>query len=246
MRRILNWTTRFIVILSMAFHTPAHAAWWATEWTQVMNNIQLSMSYVQSAQQTVTQINQYMTMLQNLQRFGPSALLDAAAKKLWTDQNMDDSFKNLFTLVRDGSKLAYNMASLSEQLQTMQPPNFDGSGLKNFDYAGAYRNWALSSRTSVDGALKVIGAQADNLKDEQKMMEKLQEQAATAAGQMQALKAGADIGIAQVNQLQMLRQLMLAQQQAANVTQKATEARQNNADDVLLRFNSGNKAKKLD
>lgn len=238
MRQFLNTSARYILIFCLAFHPPVHAAWWATEGTQIINHFQLAASYVQQAQQTVTQIQQYTTMLQNLQRFGPQALLNTAAKKLWNDQNMDSSFKSLFSLVQGGTKLAYSMSSLSNQLKTLQPPHFEGGMNLQFDYAGAYKNWATSSRDSVDGALKVIGAQAENLNSEQEMMEQLQEQAQTAEGQMQALKAGADIGIAQVNQLQMLRQLMLAQHQALNMSQKATEARQNSADDAVYRLGS--------
>lgn len=35
----------------------------ATEITQIANNTQLMMSYVEQAQQTITQFNQYQTML---------------------------------------------------------------------------------------------------------------------------------------------------------------------------------------
>lgn len=215
----------------------------ATEITQIANNAQLAASYIQQAQQTVTQMQQYMTMLQNLQRYGPSALLGAAAKKLWSDANMNSTFKDLFSVVQSGTKLAYSMASLSNQLKTLQPPSLNGMNL-SFDYAGAYKDWILTSRNTVDNSIKLAGAQADQFDSEEEMISELEKQAADAEGQMQALKAGADIGIAQINQLQMLRQLVIAQNQAVNTTQKAQEAQNNRSDEVLLKLNSGIGTKK--
>lgn len=209
----------------------------ATEVTQIANNVQLAASYEEQALQTVTQLQQYDTMLRNLQILGPSSLVDSAAQKLWTDHNMLGSFRDLFAIVENGNRLAYSMASIANQLKAMQPP-LSGSGRGTFDYAGAYRNWMATSRNTVDAAIRVNTAQADNFASEQQLVRALQSRSASAVGQMEALKAGTEVGLAQVTQLQQLRQLMIAQNQAQATTQKSTEAKQRNADEMLLRYKS--------
>ena len=81
---------KFALILALALALPrgplhAGAVVGATEPTQILNNLQLGAQYVEQVQQTLTQINQYKAMLENLKQLTPSSLLDQAARKLWCD-----------------------------------------------------------------------------------------------------------------------------------------------------------------
>src|SRR5664279_5066664 len=79
----------------------------ATEPTQILNQIQLVMSYVEQAQQTATQLQQYQTMLTNLMHLTPSNLLGQASQQLWQDQGMSQAFSNLRKIVVNGQNISY-------------------------------------------------------------------------------------------------------------------------------------------
>lgn len=178
----------------------------ATEPTQILNNIQLVASYAQQAQQTVTQINQYETMLRNLMNSTPSELLGQAAGALWNDQNMTQTFQNLSTIVMAGQKVAYTLQNTDQLFHNLHP----GYG-SAFDFQNAYRSWSDNTLGSVQNALSLISAHASNFANEQSMVKELQSRSQTAQGQMQVLQAGNDIGVAMVGQMQQLRQLQMAQ-----------------------------------
>ncbi|MCS6496773.1 MULTISPECIES: P-type conjugative transfer protein TrbJ [Burkholderia] len=183
----------------------------ATEPTQILNNLQLVASYAQQAQQTVTQINQYETMLRNLMNMSPSALLGEAAGALWNDNNMSQAFKNLQTIVVAGQKIDYTLQN-SDQLFRNLHPGY-GSAL---DFQHAYRNWSDNTLSAVQNSLAVMHAHMNDFSNEQSMIAQLQQRSQSAQGQLQALQAGNDVGVAMVGQLEKLRQLQMAQMQSQN------------------------------
>lgn len=205
----------------------------ATEWTQIANNIQLTASYAEQAQQTIHQLNMYQTMLKNLEKMTPNAMLNSAAQKLWNDQNMTGKFRNLYTIVSNGQKISLSAQNLDTTMKQLHPGygNFNG-----YDFTTALKNWSDSSRNAVNGALQYTSVEADDLMTEGDMVSQLQNQAASADGQMQALKAGNDIGVAMVGQMQKLRQIELAQMQAQNTVQMSEQGRRDASDASLQRF----------
>jgi type IV secretion system protein TrbJ len=199
-------TAALILAFGVAAETNAGAVVGATEFTQIANNFQLLASYVEQAQQTVHQYNQYMTMLQNLKRSVPSALLDGKALNLWNNQNMVQTFKNLRTIYQNGKRMAYSLQGQAEAFKRLHP------GYKApFSSKDSYSDWSEDSHAAVDNALAVSGVQADNIEDEQDMVRELQSRAQSADGQLSMMKAGNDIGVAMIGQMQQLRQLQIAQ-----------------------------------
>jgi len=73
-------TCAFFAAVALCNTANAGAVIGATEPTQILNNVQLVASYAQQAQQTVTQVNQYETMLRNLENLNPNALLNGQAQ----------------------------------------------------------------------------------------------------------------------------------------------------------------------
>ncbi|WP_334021999.1 P-type conjugative transfer protein TrbJ [Burkholderia orbicola] len=200
------WAVALLGALVSGNTAHAGAVAGATEPTQILNNIQLVASYAQQAQQTVTQINQYETMLRNLMNSTPSELLGQAAGALWNDNNMTQTFQNLSTIVMSGQKIAYTLQNTDQLFHNLHPAY--GSA---FDFQNAYRNWSDNTLGSVQNALSLISAHASNFANEQSMVKELQSRSQTAQGQMQVLQAGNDIGVAMVGQMQQLRQLQMAQ-----------------------------------
>ncbi|KAA0178826.1 P-type conjugative transfer protein TrbJ [Cupriavidus gilardii] len=202
-----------VVTLSMGTaHAGAIAG--ATEPTQILNNLQLVASYAELAQQTVTEINQYQAMLQNLMNMTPSQLLGEAAAALWKDNNMTQTFKDLQTIVVAGQKVSYTLQNADQMFRNLHP----GYG-SAFDFRNGYKNWSNNTMNAVQNALKVMGAHSQNFASEQSVVKELSRRSQSAVGQLQALQAGNDIGVAMVGQLQQLRQLQMAQiqQQSAYI-----------------------------
>lgn len=207
----------FVMITAMAVGGKAGASGaiaGATEPTQIMNNIQLVLSYVEQAQQTVTQLNQYQTMLTNLMRLTPSELLGQASRQLWQDQNMTQTFSNLRNIVVNGQSMAYTMSNMESRFKSVNPGygNF-GNGT---DFFRAYQNWSDNTLGQVKNSVAMVTAHSENFASEEGMVQELASASNSAQGQLQAVQAGNQIGVAMVGQMQKLRQLQMAQMQAQN------------------------------
>lgn len=235
------------LILAVAFNatiSSAHAGAvaGATEPTQIANNIQLLLSYMEQAQQTITQANQYATMLKNLQQLTPSSALDLAALKLWQNQNMNQTFKDLYRVVDGGQRIAYTARNLDAQLKNMSPGY--GNALATLDLQAAYKNWSDTTRDITKQALAWTSMEAEEIESEADLVRELSNTAQTADGQMKALTAGNRIGVAMVGQMQKLRTLQMAQMQAQNMTALNNQARQE-ASDELIKKTLGGSCKKM-
>jgi P-type conjugative transfer protein TrbJ len=186
----------------------AGAAVGATEFTQIANNAQLVAAYGEQAQQTVHQFNMYQAMLKNLQQSVPSALLDQQALNLWNNSNMTQAFQNLQSIVQNGQRVSYTMSTQDQTFKRLHP----GYGTQ-FN-PSAYRDWSDDSHAAVQNALSVAGVQSNSIQSEQDMVRELQSRSQSATGQMAMLKAGNDIGVSMIGQMQQLRQLQIAQMTA--------------------------------
>lgn len=200
-----------MAMASMAQNVNAGAVVGATEFTQIANNYQLLFSYAEQAQQTVHQLNQYNTMLRNLASTTPSSLLNQQAALLWSDQNMTKTFRDLRTLVMNGEKVSYTLQNQDQMFKRLHP----GYG-SEFSSKNEYQSWSDNTHSSVRNALAVAGAQSESFSSEQDVVRELQLRSQSADGQMKALQAGNDIGVAMVGQMQQLRQLQIAQMTAQN------------------------------
>ncbi|MFJ3317224.1 P-type conjugative transfer protein TrbJ [Herbaspirillum huttiense] len=185
----------------------------ATEPTQIANNVQLALSYAEHLQQTATQLRQYQTMLTNLEKMVPSGLLDSSAQKLFNDMNMNGVFNNLRTIVVLGQKLAYSSSQIDEQFRRANPGYGNYSSM---NYGQAYKDWNDNTFTAIQNSTKTVAVQSEDLASESGLISQLATSSSTATGQMAAIQAGNQVGIAMVGQLQKLRQLQMAQMDAQN------------------------------
>lgn len=206
----------------------------ATEWTQILNNIQLVTQYQKQVQQYATQIqelqtavNQYQNMLKNTLSL-PSEIHRAATQDL----------QKLADLYRDSKALAYSMSNLDAQFKQSYKPFGDYAGGK-VDYAAKYRQWAEQGSDNARYALKAAGLQASMFQSEDQLLSAMVARSTSAEGQKQALQAGNEIAAAQVQQIQKLRELVAAQMQMqANAAAIASD-RQAVGDSAWERFNGG-------
>jgi type IV secretion system protein TrbJ len=172
----------------------------ATEVTQLLNNAQLIMQYEQQIQQYMTQIQQWENELKQ------AAMLPQQFMNMTHSQMV-----GLSNVVRRGEALAYNMANFDDVFSA----KFQGVGYTpTQNYAQRYSTWSKTSHDSVQGALDAVHLQADDMDDEENIIDGLQSQAQTADGQMKAVQVGNAIAAAEADQLIKLRQLMMADMQA--------------------------------
>lgn len=205
------------VVLSAGLAGAAHAgaaAGGATEWTQLLNNVQLidlagtNVEQVgQNAQQIAhqltqiqNQIDQYRTMLQNLEKLPDN---------IWGDAVAD--LNRLQQLVAQGDGIAFSMGNLDDVLKERFGSFAEFQGNLPEDFSSMYESWSQTNRDTIAGTLAGAGLTADQFQTEAQTMAQLQRQSETAVGQMQALQVGHSIASQQVDQMQKLRGL-LAQQ----------------------------------
>ena len=242
MIRVLTWLFVFLAAPGAAWAGGGGGlSGGATELTQLANNTQLTLSYIEQANQTVTQINQYATMLRNLMKLNPAALVGMAAKKLWNDQGMNETFRNLYSVYQGGQKIAYSLRSLDANFKQLNPGY--GNYGNGFDFQSAYRNWSDSTRGAALGSLRMAAVQADDLQTEGDLVQTLSDQSSTADGQLAALQAGNQIGVAMIGQMQKLRQLQMAQIQAQNTAALAAQGRQEAGDEMLRQVFQGTRTR---
>jgi type IV secretion system protein TrbJ len=153
------------------------------------------MSYIRQGQQLENELNMYSNMLQNTQNipnqvFGPiQADLNALAQ-----------------IVQGGRALAYSLGNLDLLFTT----TFPGYSTNPTAFYVQYQNWSKTSLDTTLGVLRAAGLQGQQLQSEQSIIGSLETMSQSAGGQMQALNVMGQIADRQVQQLQKLRELMIA------------------------------------
>lgn len=155
-------------------------------------------SNLNEAQQIQNQIQQYRNMVQNT---------NSLTGGTW------DQADNVLGRLSDSLAQGQGLAVTGGQYESQFRSRFPGySSTEN--YADSYKRWNETSRDSVFGALRAANIQAQGISNERQAMAALRNAASSTGGQKAALDAGNQIALANVNQLQQLRELMMAQIQA--------------------------------
>ena len=204
--------------VSLTIRPPAKAGvigGFATEWTQLANNLQLVNSYIRQGEQLRQQILMVLDMAKHtaqvpFQTFGP----------IMTD------IADLHSIVQNGRALAYSMANLDSEFRT----RFRGWGYNANAWYTQYRDWSQTSLDTTLGALKAAGLQGQQLTSEQAVLEQLREMAEGSDGRLKALQVANQISEQQVQQLMKLRQLILADLQSKQAFQAAQIQKQAGAE----------------
>jgi P-type conjugative transfer protein TrbJ len=178
----------------------------ATEWTQILNNIQLVNSYIAQAQQLAQQVAMYADMVRNSRRwldrmFGP----------------IEQDIRTLAGIVQTGRALAYSMGNLDGEFRA----RFRGYQYNAQTWFRDYRTWAETSLDSTLGTLRAAGLQGEQLLSEQAVLARLRQMATSADGRLLTLQVIGDIAEQQAQQMMKLRQLMLADLQSKQAFQAA-------------------------
>jgi P-type conjugative transfer protein TrbJ len=183
----------------------------ATEWTQLANNLQLVNSYIRLGDQLQQEIRMVLDMTKNSQIL-PSQVFGPISTDI----------AQLASIVQGGRALAYSMANLDAEFRT----RFRGWGYNSRTWYTDYRNWSQTSLDTTLGTLRAAGLQGQQLQSEQAVLDRLRIMAQSSDGRMQALQVANQIAEQQVQQIMKLRQLMLADLQSKQAFQAAQMQKQ--------------------
>jgi len=204
--------TAVVLVTLMAAETvnpvPAYAGVpgvFATEYTQILNYLQL----IGSLEKQVLMVENQLTQIANEVKHGltiPNQLFGTVASDI----------ANLNQIVRTGQSLSYTMSNLDGNFRLRFP-----GYASTTNYGQSYQSWSQTSLDSIRGALNAAGLQNSQFNSEQALLQTLQGQSMTAVGRMQAIEVGNQIAENQAEQLMKLRQLMMADMQSKAAYQGA-------------------------
>jgi P-type conjugative transfer protein TrbJ len=157
----------------------------------------------------VEQLNQEVQMVQQ----GFQSLYNQALnlKNIGRDptQNLNSLLHNLISTISRASMLSYAGENITAQFQSLYPDWQPGQ-----DYGQQYQNWRNTTQTNLQNELTAAGLQAQNFQTETDALNEAKQLSQSAEGNLQALQAGNQISSMMVQQLQLLRQLVMNEQQS--------------------------------
>jgi P-type conjugative transfer protein TrbJ len=190
----------------------------ATEWTQLLNHVQLIMSYIRQGIQLQTQMQQFAEQLKQgrvlpQQTFG----------------SIQQDLAQLAQVVQGGQALAYSMGNLDAQFRN----TFPGYGSRTSGYFNDYKKWSQTALDTTLSTLRAVGLHGQQLNNAQAVLAQLRTMSMGAGGEMEAAEVGNQIAEQQVEQLMALRQLMLTDLQSKQAYQ-AEQIQKEQADKAAL------------
>lgn len=226
MKSVITRRSALLAVISVAV-SGAHKAHggvlggFATEWTQIANNLQLISSYIRLGEQLQQEIRMVLDMTKNSatlpsQVFGP----------------ITSDISRLAGIVQGGRALAYSMGNLDAEFRT----RYRGWGYNSRTWYVDYRDWSQTSLDTTLGTLRAAGLQGQQLQNEQAVLNQLRTMAESSDGRMRALQVANQIAEQQVQQIMKLRQLMLADLQSKQAFQATQIQRQAATEAASERF----------
>jgi len=176
----------------------------ATEWTQILNHVQLIQSYIRQGLQLANELKHYQLALKE-SLIQPNQVFGVIQQDLG----------QLAQIVQGGRALAYSMANLDAQFRN----TFTGYGFRTQGYYQDYQKWSQTSLDTTLNSLKAAGFHGQQLQSQQAILAALRAQSTGAGGEVQAIEVGNQIAEQQVEQLMALRQLMLVDLQSKQAYQ---------------------------
>ena len=224
-KRLRRWCAASAVLVAVhGGHAAIPCAWCATEFTQMLNNVELLGVNATQAQALATQFSQLDLQLRNARRIDPQNVLAVAA-----------AWENLVRILETTRGVSVHAGDVDERFRE-EFGGYDHYAAGSAPRADRYRRWADTSHEAVRSALKAAGLHAAQFYDEHATLRALERQAVGADGMLKVTQAGAQIAALQVEEGRKLRALLMAQvQMQGNIAATNTE-RQADADAEFERW----------
>jgi P-type conjugative transfer protein TrbJ len=143
-------------------------------------------------------------------------------------QNIQGVIQKIDEQSKQGQALSYSAQNLDAQFR-QKYPNYSDSSQGQANYQQAYQQWNASTLDTLRSSLDATQVNASHFQSEHEALMQLKNQGASATGRLQALQVVSEISAENVNQLQELKRIMMAQSSAQNaymaeqVSQKSYE-----------------------
>ena len=155
----------FTVVLSMLFlgvPAPTDAgvvAGVATEWTQILNHVQLIMGYIRQGTSARERTEAIRRAVETGARYCHSSSLVLSSRIL----------SQLAQVVQGGQALAYSMGNLDAQFRN----TFPGYSFRTSGYFNDYKKWSQTSLDTTMNSLRAVGLQGQQLNNAQAVLAQL-------------------------------------------------------------------------
>ena len=177
-------------------------AWMATEFTQIMNNLQLLGIHMEEAEQIanqVTQLEHEVTMIEQ----GLANL-----EKLVEDpMSAVNSLQQLSEAIQQGQVLSYKASDINGRIEELFPgyASYKDQELTSEVIDQRYSDWSTQNKDSIAAVLKAAGVEDETITNEEMNMDGLIEKSREAEGNLQAVQAGNLLAAEEIKSLQRLR-----------------------------------------
>ena len=172
-----------------------------TEWTQIMNNIQLVTSYAEQISQTANQVRMIQDQIKNSKQL---------AKGDWG--NTFDQLNRLAELARRGESIAYSTTDLAKKMSDKY------KGYEHWkreispqDFEKNYKGLSSTLGDTATNALTVANELHNQKGADEALITQLQNKSQSATGRLEAIQAGNELSGQILRQLQKMQTLMSAQ-----------------------------------
>jgi P-type conjugative transfer protein TrbJ len=179
---------------------PALAGPYATEVTQILNHVELVLSYAVQANQLAQQIQILADAIKNS--------VNNPHQIYW---NIQADLNALAGIVQGGRSLAYSLGNL-DALWHQTYPGY--GGYARTGYYNRYQNWAQTTLDTTIGAMRAANLQGQELNNEVSLITNLEAQSQSADGRLLALNVVTQMADQQAQQMQKLREIMLVDLQS--------------------------------
>jgi P-type conjugative transfer protein TrbJ len=172
----------------------------STEWTQISNNIQLVLQYVQ-------QIFDYAMQVQHMAQFSKMTAL------FKDPQNMI-AIASMFTQLLSGlNQVAFSGKSLAEQWRRTHPGEQEPAAAGYRSIEEAYAAIDKDLNRAAEQSLKALDIylEPENIKSEEAILQALQAKMATADGQARLAQVANELSFEIIRQLTLIRQVLQVQ-----------------------------------
>ncbi|MCU7927507.1 MAG: P-type conjugative transfer protein TrbJ [Candidatus Thiodiazotropha sp. (ex Dulcina madagascariensis)] len=212
-----------------------------------VNLVQNIMTVIEETSQTIQQVQEYRTQLEQYQNMLQNTM--APAMNIWDDARR--TMNNLRSAIDTLNYYKNQLGSLDNYLQKfgdldyyLNSPCFNGSGNCSATELARLKETKLlgyESQQEANRALfRGLDQQQEALESDARQLERLQAAATGASGQVEAIGYANQLASQQANQLLQIRGLLIAQQNSVTTRMQAQmdeEAKQEAADQQFMRRN---------
>lgn len=195
---------KILFLLMLAGAGQAHAGGamtgGATEWTQIMNNVQLINQYAQQVKQYSTQMQQYQYQLQNMQ-LNPASIMNT---------NIPQLVNGIGAVMQAGQSIGGTMSTIDANFSQKFNNPLAGTYSQNF------KTWTTTSQDTLGAAMRAAGLHRDSFSTDTAALQALYNKTQSSQGTVAAVQTLSEVSVSQTQQLQKLQDLVATQNLAAS------------------------------